>query len=85
MSIVMFFLFSLQENLTFDCVSTFSSVVIFLFLNDVVTSPKKASQCFAPRVVKDYMTQIQKHVRAPPKGTAKSADKDLPKCSTAGL
>jgi hypothetical protein len=52
MSVVMFFLFSLQENLTFDCVSTFSSVVIFLFLNDVVTSPKKASLCFAPRVVK---------------------------------
>ncbi len=85
MSVVMFFLFSLQENLTFDCVSTFSSVVIFLFLNDVVTSPKKASLCFAPRVVKVYMTQIHKIVRTPPKGTAKSADKDLPECSTAGL
>jgi hypothetical protein len=43
-----------------DFVSTFTSAVMFLFLNDVVTSPKKASLCFTALEVKAYRTTPEK-------------------------
>lgn len=39
-------------RLTFDLVSTFTSAVMLLFLNDVLTSPENPSPLFTPVEVK---------------------------------
>ncbi len=50
-----------QLILTFDFVSTFTSAVMFLFLNDVDISAKKASPRFTALEVKAYRTPQHMH------------------------